>query len=236
MLVGLRYEKQFDGNLPIQLMLSGSQMIVLTDAPSKQPELESIVADEAKENKVCIHFFTTNDYALSDGIYERIKNETGGILHTGWSTTSFAAAYATRRCPHLKAKRQVSLSPPPSSCTSFTVSRLATFLQVTIEAQTGSLVIFTLPNGSVSTLTAGSGSLALFSEYHPVSGEWQACASTGNIDITHSMTYILDATIVYLNKDSISVVAPPACKFVIRAIELISGYIIEGRGGVNCVT
>ena len=44
------------------LMISGSQMVVLTDALSKQPELKDDVIQYALGEGICIHFFVNHDY------------------------------------------------------------------------------------------------------------------------------------------------------------------------------
>lgn len=64
-----------------ELMVEGSQMVVLTDAPSKQKELVKDVIYEAVRRKVCIHFFTSDNYALEDGIYEQIAAQTLSLIH-----------------------------------------------------------------------------------------------------------------------------------------------------------
>ena len=67
-----------DGRYP--LMVDGSQIMVLTDAPTKQPELEPGVIKIATEQRVCIHFFTSGGGTLADGIFERIANQTHGNI------------------------------------------------------------------------------------------------------------------------------------------------------------
>lgn len=211
MLQGLRARD----NDSFELMIEGSQMIVLTDAPSKQPELVNNVINDAVARRVCIHIFATNDNALEDGHYRRITEETHGILHTHWSITSFARAYSEKQCRYLedfRVKRAV-LSSESSHCKRFVVSRLATLLKLSIQASYGATVTLSRPNRISSRIVIRSDGSALFTEKHPVSGEWRTCTSTGSIQIYDAVTYVMDITVVYLINESSSTTPPPACKF-----------------------
>ena len=209
MLQGLRF-KDSDS---FELMTAGSQMIVLTDAPSKQPELVNNVIDDAVLRRVCIHIFATNDYALEDGFYRQITEGTHGILHTQWSVTSFAQAHSEKQCRYLRKKRAV-ITSESSQCKVFVVSRLATLLKLSIQATFGTTVKLSRPNHISSTISViRSDGLALFSEKHPVSGEWRACTTAGTIQVNDAVIYVMDTTVVYLSNGSISTAPPPACKF-----------------------
>ena len=76
---------------------AGSQMIVITDASSKQPELENNVITTAQARRVCIHFFT----AEHDKIYDNIARSTFGTTvqpFSSWRLANFAAAYRSNPC------------------------------------------------------------------------------------------------------------------------------------------
>ena len=212
---GLRAKGE-DEDVVLPLMVSGSQMVVLTDAPSKQKELEAIVISEAVRLKVCIHFFVSDDYALGDGIYRRIATQTHGILHehfSHWDIATFAAAYDIQGCHFLKTLRKRRLV-PSSRCEIFAVSRLAALLKLSIKADTGNIITVTRSNKTVTTLVVRANNLALLTEANPVSGEWSACTSAGNIEVSDVVNYIIDTTVLYLNNGSVSSTAPPACKSV----------------------
>ena len=201
------------------LMVDGSQMMVLTDAPSKQPELEFGVINIASKQGVCIHFFISEiggGNALADGIFERIANKTHGNVFSElrhWEIASFVAAYHKNRCrfleyDDLRDKRSIL-----STCKVFTVSRLAVSLRLSIHAHTGSLLTITRPNGTQFPITTGDNDLALFNEIKPSYGSWNICSSDSFIDVNDISTFQIDTTVLYYgSRNSTSSIVPPACK------------------------
>ena len=105
MLQGLQVTVK-EGSDIFPLMVEGSQMVVLTDASSKQTKLIKDVIDAAVHARICIHFFINHpEYALTDGIYEEIANKTHGTLLRGfthWDIVKFTARYSNRRCEYLE--------------------------------------------------------------------------------------------------------------------------------------
>ena len=196
------------------LMVDGSQMMVLTDAPSKQPELESGVIKIATEQGICIHLFVNHAYsALEDGIFERIANATHGNIFSDlrhWEIANFVAAYRKNRCKFLEDLRyKRSL---PSSCKVFTVSRLAVVLRLSIDSPTGSLLTITRPDGTQFSITTGDNDLALFNEINPSYGSWNVCSSDSFIEVNDFSTFQIDTTVLYYGSRNISSIVPPACK------------------------
>ena len=216
MLKGLR-ETFTDGNDVFELMQPGSQMVVITDALSKQPELASQVITEANAREVCIHFFLSRN-PTSDGIYQNIADSTFGTLvpFTNSDLGRFVAEYSTTPCQHTVGKRQkrAAVSPPPTTCQSFTVTEFAALIKLIITAKTGQSVTITRPNGVNIVLTVGAGNFTVFSEGHPIPGTWRACVSSGSLTVSLAQTILLDTTIVYLGDGRLdaTAIAPPACK------------------------
>ena len=200
-----------------ELMQPGSQMVVITDALSKQPELASRVITEANAREVCIHFFLSRN-PTSDGIYQNIADRTSGTLvpFTNSDFGRFVATYSTTPCRHTVGKRRKrsAVSLPPTTCQSFTVTEFAALIKLTITANTGQSVTITRPNGVNTVLTVGAGDFTVFSEGHPIAGTSRACVSSGSLTVSLAQTILVDTTIVYLDdgKDATSV-PPPACKF-----------------------
>ena len=198
----------------ITLMISGSQMVVLTDALSKQPELKDDVIRYASSQGVCIHFFANHDYySLSDGIYQEIADSTYGTIissYSQWDITNFVAKYeGNGGCDFLVPlkKRSASLS----SCKSITVSRLAANLRLSINAPTGSGLSITQPSGIVHDLVVPN-DFILFNQTNPEHGSWRVRSTDGySIELTDVVTYQIDTTIFYWNSN-ITSVTPPACK------------------------
>ena len=199
----------------VKVMTPGSQMVVITDAPSKQPELASRVITEANALEVCIHFFLSEN-PTSD-IYQNIADNTSGTVvpFTNSDLGSFVAAYSTTPCQYIvnKRRKRAAVSPPPTTCQSLKVTEFAALIKLTITAKTGQSVTITRPNGVNIVLTVGAGDFTVFSEGHPIPGTWRACVSSGSLTVSLAQTILLDTTIVYLDdgKDATSV-PPPACK------------------------
>ena len=197
---------------------SGSQMIVITDAISKQPDLKSNVTFEANYLGVCIHFFVSGRYGLSDGIYQDIANKTSGTLvypYDSWEIAAFTQSYRSRPCRHIveerRKKRQA--SDIPGQCQSFIVTEFSILLKLTINALIGKKVTLTMPTNTTKSIRVGSGNLALFSETNPLQGQWKACVTTGTVRVVATNTITLDITVIYINsKNESTSLPPPSCK------------------------
>ncbi len=212
------------------VLTRGSQIVVITDAPSKQPELVTQIIQTANERGVCIHFFLSDD-PTGDGIYQQIATGTTGTLIENFENgelSQFIAAYSSTPClptilssptvnnPRpMRGKRQVDTPlEEDNTCQTFTVNQFSILLKLTINAPLGTLVNVTRPDLSQSVATSGTGDFAVLSESNPLPGDWQACANDGaNISISFALTIEIDITLVYLNegRDSTST-SPPACK------------------------
>ena len=61
----------------LEVMIPGSEIVLLTDATSHDPGLEDDVINKARELKVCISFFLSYS---AWGPYTRIAAQTGGVI------------------------------------------------------------------------------------------------------------------------------------------------------------
>ena len=80
----------------IEIMTPGSQMIVLTDAPTKNEPLEADVIKEANDREVCIHFLIARNMDfISDSVYQRIADGTSGTIgaFSDFIFSNFVASY-----------------------------------------------------------------------------------------------------------------------------------------------
>ncbi len=207
---------EFKDYYGVPLMIRGSQMVVLTDAPSKQPELKDDVIQYASSEGVCIHFFVNHEHSLTDGIYQEIADRTHGTLissYRQWDIANFVAKYEDNGgCDFLELVRRKKRSVSLSSCKTVTVSRLAANFRLSINAPTGSGVAITQPNGVVHDLTVARNNFILFNQTNPKHGFWRVCSTGGySIEVTDVVTYRIDTTIFYWNSN-ITSVTPPACK------------------------
>ena len=199
---------------------NGSQMVVITDARSKQPDLKSEVISEANNREVCIHFFVSNSYGLSDGIYQDIANKTSGTLvypYELWKIAAFTQSYKDQPCRHLvKSRRREKRQAPaiPSPCQSFNVSDFSILLKLTINASTGKNVTLTRPNNTTRSTIVGAENLALLSEVYPMSGQWKACVSSGTVQVFAANSIALHITVMYVSsRNMVSSLPPPSCKY-----------------------
>ena len=213
----------------VQLMRAGSQMVVLTDAPSKNLQLEETVIEEANQRGVCVHFFIANSEQLQNEVYVRIAAATSGTIVEldELAFSNFVASYAQNPCDTLTQtrkkrsnsvktvyRRSAALAPTYSQCKNFYVSSFAYLLKLSIQALS-SVTIFR-PNGDVAQESVPSGTLVVYSEAMPTDGEWRVCVSTGSLEIAVSQQIALDTSILFINEGSEmpSTSPPPLCKLI----------------------
>ena len=203
----------------------GSQIIVITDAPSKNTDIEQQVITRAKDFKVCIHFFLS-EVGVSVESYSLIARETGGsIITNAWEFTNFIASYRDCRAPAPEsspAKRSASVD---LHCQSFRVSRFTNILRLSVRPSVTGLRMVTIrkPSGNTATpqvIDSSTGNrFAAFTERHPEFGVWSVCVERGTVEVYTSPKVILDVVILYPKNESHlsgAVLAasntPPACK------------------------
>ena len=218
----------------VPLMSEGSQIIVLTDAPSKNTTIKNRVIGLANALNVCVHFFlalnTTNCFHVVPGsvdMYRHIANETGGtVVSNAWQFSNLVASHSCADFYGLS-HRKKRLAFVDSRCQSFRVSRFTNLLKLSVlPSATGlSTVTVRKPSGSTASPRVidpnSSNRFAVFSELYPESGEWSVCVDNGTVQISSNMEITLDVVLVYPKNESHSSGAvpttsnsPPACKFV----------------------
>ena len=217
------------------LMVPGSQIIVLTDAPSKNTAIETSVIDLATEQSVCVHFFlaleTDNCFSVVPGsveMYRRIAQETGGtVVSNAWQFSNFVASHRdTGSCaefyPELGRRKKSAFA--DSRCQYFRVSRFTNLLKLSIRPSETGLRTVTVrkPSGSTASPRViephSSNRFAVFSELYPESGLWSVCVNSGMVQVSSNMETSLDVVLLYLKNESHSSGAvpttstsPPAC-------------------------
>ena len=219
--------KNHDGST---LMIRGSQMVVLTDAPSKQPELKDDVIEYASDKHVgegvCIHFFVNHpEYSLKDRIYQEIAEETHGTLissFTQWDIARFVAKFEENGGCNFLNKSRTKRSTYLSSCKTIMVSRLAVNLRLSISAPTRSGLTISQPNGIRHELVVHQNNLTFFNQTNPENGSWSICSTSDHsINVTDVFTYLIDTNVFYWNSQMITSVLPPACKYL-NSLHLIN--------------
>ena len=182
MLAGLRVTAENDMSEIVRIMTPGSQMIVLTDAPTKNEPLEADIIKEANDRGVCIHFLIARDMNLiSNSVYQRIADGTSGTIgaFSDFTFSDFVASYRQNPCNKLtpgqrrrrsivRSKRQVA---PGLVCKNVYVSSFAYLFKLSIETNPSTTVSITQPNGTVNQAISSSRGLAVFSQAMPVGGQ-----------------------------------------------------------------
>ena len=215
-------------------MTPGSQIIVLTDAPSKNTALQDRVVSLADSLDVCIHFFlaleTGNCFSeVSVENYRYIAQETGGsVVGNAWEFSNFVASYRESPCtdtPDVRpGKRSASVD---LRCQGFRVSRFTNLLKLSVRPSETGLRTVTVrkPGGNTAAPQVidpyNNNRFAVFTELHPESGAWSVCVERGTVEVYPSLKTTLDVVILYLKNESHSSGAvpttsntPPACKFL----------------------
>ena len=236
MLQGLTYQEEFtdpDGNVfKFDIMSPGSQMIVITDATSKRPEIKDMVIQNAVLREVCIHFFLSRN-PVGDGVYPDVATGTSGTLipnFADWQLAQFVAQYSNNPCTYstgTRGKRQVS---PPATCHTFDVSTLAVNLKLAttinvagVSPSTAIALTITRPNGTITLRSVGPSDSPLtrfdvFTEGHPQPGKWSICINAGTFEaVSATVQNSLDIIFRYKNAglvDTGITDSPPlACKY-----------------------
>ena len=226
-------------------MVPGSQIVVLTDAPSKNMAIENNVTEWAKKLQVCIHFFlaleTRNCFRRVPGsieMYERIANETGGtVVSNAWEFNSFATAHQKSCAEFYELGRRKRSAFVDVRCQSFRVSRFTNLLKLSVRPSVTGLSTVTVrkPSGSTASPRVidrnSSNRFAIFSELYPESGLWSVCVDNGTVQVSSNMETTLDVVVLYPKNESHSSGAtpttsspPPACKFVAFVENLVYAH------------
>ena len=213
-------------------MAPGSQIIVLTDASSKNTAILEEVIARAISLEVCIHFFETGSCSGRRPIesYMRIAQATGGtVVNNTWEFTNFVASYRdSGSCADFydlgRRKRLASTDP---RCEHFRVSRFTNLLKLSVRPSVTGLSTVTVrkPSGSTASPRViyphSNNRFAVFSELYPESGLWSVCVDSGTVQVFSKMEASLDVVVFYPKNESHSSGAipttsssPPACKFV----------------------
>ena len=199
-------------NLTIPLMGNGADMIVITDAPSKLPELRMTVIKRAKLQGVTINFILGGFHSF----YEDIADATGGVVyddhHTTWSILQFYDLVTGSG----RKKRSATLS----GSTTVGVSRFVYAFRVSILTTgifSGHVISITLPDGSTENTTVED-SVMIYLKSNPIPGQYSfGIAGSSVVDglIHHDVS--LDVSLFYFDRNfTVSSPNPlAACKYSI---------------------
>ena len=206
-------------NNGFQPMTHGSEIIVITDAESHQPELKPTVISKAQTQGVSINFILSDDtYPNIETYYGDIATATGGTTYdadqTAWSVLQFFNAHSSS--PLMSRWKRSVLSDTGYYFT-VTVSRLVYALKVSLLTSglgAGHVVTITLPDGSTETSTVDE-NVMIYLKSSPLPGEYSFnIAQTSVQDSLVQQDVSLDASVFYTDKEFTSASLNPlaACK------------------------
>ena len=216
----------------LEVMIPGSEIVLLTDYTSHDPELENDIIAKARELKVCISFY------LSDVTWEpytRIAAQTGGAIVNSIRRESFrhfddnhdygqcARFYDLETLTPVIGKRKKRSAATPSftteqRCHYFTTSSFTTSL--TVQGYTSQpIMIVTRPDSEVVRVTNNFEGNKIYRDTDPIPGQYSVCVESGtltiSLDITDSMSSIFQFLVPTGDSISLNNSPPPACKFAI---------------------
>ena len=211
-------------------MVRGSQVVVITDAASKRPEIENDVIYQANSRGVCIHFFISHINSLADGIYQRVSQQTGGTLisnFANWQLATFISESSGSPCvnPTLNSQHpHAQKRSTPANHFNFNVSVFTYLLKLSINTNIDSNAVYiTRPNGSITTVVSLD-NFAIFSEGQPLHGQWRVQVDSGVVQVSVTQQIALDVVIYYVpaNSSEVTLTPPPPCMPALNLVNVIS--------------
>ena len=206
----------------IAVMIPGSQIVLLTDAPTHDEERLGNVIERAVDQKVCINFFLS--YSNWTG-YWTIASKTGGTVVQSLDRTSirtFNYSHSANQCAvHYKLQfdHQIKKRSAPSpdntakKCKYFSTSLFTTKVSLTVNT-TADLMRVTKPDGDETNAQGEK----TFHDPTPQSGLYSVCVDNETLTITVEKTENMSAIVKYLTRRENSTVVflrhtpPPARK------------------------
>lgn len=207
------------------IMMSGSQLVVITDAPSKGLHRATDIIRQANAAEVCIHFFlgdsSYNCFDDDDSEYETIANQTGGIVvKSKFDFSTFVHQYRSAPCGFLSQPSGLFKRSIGQVCHSINVACVVCLLSLSVKTEE-EMVTITKPDGEQVSISPKkfrdtSEQIVIFSERHPMSGEWSVCANS-SIEVSVDFQTCIDIAPFYITceregKPILTTTTPPGCK------------------------
>ena len=223
MLEALNYTIIEDG-WPFSPMQEDSQIIVITDAPSKEPELKDIVIRKANEQGVAINFILPR---LDDNCYEKIAEDTCGVVYdddyTTWDLVH--QHFREKICKYDRRKKRSAVPSPPTLSVDVSVFTYRLRVSALIPTTRNGVANVTLPNKTVEAVPIRD-SVMLYLRSNPPAGSYgfSIGAVIGELMVNQDIGLV--ANILFLNKNltKASFNPPPACKFP-RELSIATSFV-----------
>ena len=210
------------------VMVEGSQLMVITDAPSKGVPRASDIINHAKNAQVCVHFFLgENSYNCfeddPDSIeeYETIAKSTGGIvINSKFEFSAFVHQYRSTPCGWIHPSSQRPKRSITQVCHNINVASLVCLLSLSVKTDEDTVTV-TKPDGDRVSIRPNRfqdtpEQIALHSVSHPMSGEWTVCARSP-IQVSADFQMCIDIAPFYVTdtkgQPTFTAAAAPGCEF-----------------------
>ena len=191
----------------LRLSFPGGQLIVLTDAASKDFNRTNEVIQLAQMLGVSVHFVYSHTSGCGSGYpyYDHVANETGGFSVyslTDLDTLSNAIQNARVAFDDADALPTSSLL-SPGGCRAISVPMFTANLYIAINPGASSAVVsLQMPNGSYVFESDTISSLRIVTFLSPNSGRWNVCIYSGSVDIKQSQDISFDINAEFLVQDN----------------------------------
>jgi hypothetical protein len=217
----------------LDVMIPGSEIVLLTDAISHDAELVDAVIARARELKVCISFYLS---VVTWEPYTRISEQTGGTIVGSIHRSAFLefdAEHDYGQCaifyglPTFNGRKKravvMSSSDTEQRCHSFNISSLA--MTLTVQGfTTQDAMIVTKPNSEVQRVINNIMGDKVYRDSAPIVGQYSVCVEIGTLTISLDTEDSLGSVLQFLTSigDSLSFrnsPLPPACTEGVITVE-----------------
>ena len=191
----------------LHLSFTSGQLIVLTDAASKDSNRTNEAIQLAQMLGVSVHFVYSGTSGCGSGhpYYDRVARETGGFMVYGLTdldTLSNAIQNARVAFDDADAL-PASILLSPGGCSAISVPTFAASLYIAINpGASGAVVSLQMPNGSYVFEYDTISSLRIETFLSPNSGRWNVCIYSGSVDIKQSQDISFDINAEFLVQDN----------------------------------
>ena len=191
----------------LHLSFPSGQLIVLTDAASKDSNRTNEAIQLAQMLGVSVHFVYSHTSGCGSGYpyYDRVARETGGLRVYGLTdleTLSNAIQNARVAFDDADALPASSLL-SPGGCSAISVPTFTANLYIAINPGASSAVVsLQMPNGSYVFEYDRISSLRIVTFLSPSSGRWNVCISSGSADVKQSQDSSFDINAEFLVQDN----------------------------------
>ena len=212
MLAALNYSFTDEYGCEFVPMHQNSELIVITDATSKQEDLNQTVIDRANEQGVSIHFILSD---VPASYYQNVATETGGIIYDDHYTTwNLVNAHFYEEVGESKRKKRYAPA-SPSIQLLVNVSIFTYSLKVSIFTPTllSGVVSITLPNTTTENAEIKD-YVMLYLKPNPIPGHYYFHVGADIHNYLVDQDVSLDVRLLYMdrNQTTYSSIPSSACK------------------------